>query len=63
MQPLDLLLKQIDDKVRTLEEILGVGEAKDFAEYQRICGEIKGLLTARLNMTDLQKNIEESDDD
>jgi hypothetical protein len=25
-------------------------------------GEIKGLLTARLNIQDLQKNIEESDD-
>jgi hypothetical protein len=25
-------------------------------------GEIKGLLTARLNIQDLQKNIEESDE-
>jgi hypothetical protein len=25
-------------------------------------GEIKGLLTARLNIQDLQKNFEESDD-
>ena len=62
MQPLDLILKQIDEKVRRLEEILGVGEAKDFAEYQRICGEIKGLLTARLNMKDLQQRAKEYDE-
>ena len=61
MQPLDLILKQIDEKVRRLEEILGVGEAKDFAEYQRICGEIKGLLSARMFVSDLKHNMENSD--
>ena len=62
MQPLDLILKQIDEKVRRLEEILGVGEAKDFAEYQRICGEIKGLLSARMFVLDLKQNMENSDE-
>jgi len=62
MQPLDLLLKQIDEKVRRLEETLGIGEAKDFAEYQRICGEIKGLLSARMFVTDLKHNMENSDE-
>jgi len=32
-------------------------------EYKAMVGEIKGLLTARLNIQDLQKNLEESDDD
>jgi len=62
MNPLELLLKQIDDKVRRLEEALGVGEAKDFAEYQRICGEIKGLLSARMFVLDLKQNMENSDE-
>jgi hypothetical protein len=62
MSPLELLLKQIDDKVRRLEEALGVGEAKDFAEYQRICGEIKGLLSARMFVLDLKQNMENSDE-
>jgi len=62
MQLLDLILKQIDEKVRRLEEILGVGEAKDFAEYQRICGEIKGLLSARMFVSDLKHNMENSDE-
>lgn len=60
---LDHLLQQIDEKVERLQESLGTGTAKDFAEYQRMCGEIQGLLTARLNILDLRKNLEHSDDE
>ena len=59
---LDHLLKQIGEKVQGLEESLGTGVAKDYAEYQRMCGEITGLLTARLYMNDLKKNLENSDE-
>jgi len=59
---LRLLCERIDDKVKQLQEDLGAGNAKSFEEYKSTCGEIKGLLTARLNVLDLQKTIEESDD-
>lgn len=60
---LNHLLQQIDEKVGRLQEALGTGNAQDFAEYQRMCGEIQGLLTARLNILDLRKNVEHSDDE
>ena len=59
---LDLLLKQVEGKVRDLEEALGTGVAKDYADYQRMCGEITGLLTVRLYINDLRKNLEKSDE-
>lgn len=59
---LDHLLKQIDEKVRRLEESLGTGEAKDFADYQKTCGQITGLLSVRMYITDLKKNLENFDD-
>ena len=59
---LELLVDQIDEKVARIQEALGAGAAKDYAEYQRMCGEIQGLLTARLNTIDLKRNIEESND-
>ena len=59
---LDHLLKQVSEKVGALEESLGTGVAKGYAEYQRMCGEITGLLTARLYITDLKKNLENSDE-
>ena len=59
---LEVLVSQIDEKVSRLQETLASGAAKDYAEYQRMCGEIQGLLTARLNTLDLKRNIEESND-
>jgi hypothetical protein len=59
---LDHLLKQVDVKVRGLEESLGTGVAKDYSDYQRTCGQITGLLSVRLYMTDLKKNLENFDE-
>lgn len=52
----------IDSKVKQLEEALGRGSAKDFGEYREMCGEIKGLLTARNFLADLTKNLEQLDE-
>ena len=57
------LVEKLDDKVAQIQEALGSGSAKDYVEYRAMVGEVKGLLTARLNIIDLRKNIEESDDE
>ena len=59
---LRLLIKQIDDKVELLREAIGNGSARDYAEYKGMVGEVKGLLTCRLNITDLLDKLEEPDD-
>lgn len=59
---LNHLMSQIDSKVLQLQEALADDNVKDFAEYKKICGEVKGLLTARLYITDLQKRLEHQDD-
>jgi hypothetical protein len=48
----------IDGRVKQLEEALGAKAAKSFDEYCAMCGEIRGLLTARSFLTDLTKNME-----
>ena len=62
IQATSVVLKQIDDKVKQLEEVLGRKAAKDFEEYCEMCGEIKGLLTARNFLTDLTKHMERLDE-
>lgn len=57
-----LVINNIDDKVKQLEEHLGAKGAKTYDEYCEMCGEIKGLLTARKFLTDLTKNMENSDE-
>jgi hypothetical protein len=57
-----LVINNIDDKVKQLEEHLGAKGAKTYDEYCEMCGEIKGLLTTRKFLTDLTKNMENSDE-
>jgi hypothetical protein len=59
---LDHLSQKIDEKVGRLQEAIGTGVAKDYAEYQKMCGEVQGLLTARLYISDLDKNLENSNE-
>lgn len=59
---LEILLKQYRDKRSQLVDAVSSGSAKDFAEYRAICGEIRGLLTAEMYLTDLAKNLENSDE-
>jgi hypothetical protein len=61
-QALGVLIQQIDAKVKQIEENLGAKTAKDYSEYCEQCGVITGLLTARRNVTDLTKNMENSDE-
>lgn len=52
----------IDNKVKQIEEALGAKAAKSFDEYCAMCGEIRGLLTARSFLTDLTRNMEKLDE-
>jgi hypothetical protein len=61
-QALEAIVQQIDQKVKQIEENLGAKSAKDYSDYCEQCGVITGLLTARRNITDLTKNMENSDE-
>ena len=60
---LKLLTQKVDDKVSQLQIAMADGNANDYAEYKKMCGEVKGLLTARLFITDLQERVTNDDDD
>ena len=60
---LKLLSSKIDDKVSQLQMSIADGKAEDYAEYRKMCGEVKGLLTARLYIIDLQERVTNNDDD
>jgi hypothetical protein len=62
MDVIDVLVGQADDKVTQLKDYLAEGKAESYEEYKRICGEIKGLLTARGYALDLKQRLEQSDE-
>ena len=63
MDALEVLTKQTDEKVAQIKDFLSEGKAETFEEYKRLCGEIRGLLTARGYILDLKQNLENADDD
>jgi hypothetical protein len=61
MTGLELLTKQLDDKVNQLKDAVIVGNL-DHVQYQKLCGEIRGLLTAKGYVIDLKERLENSNE-
>ena len=59
---LEYLSNKLQEEIRLIEENLARGNAKDFAEYQNLCGVIRGLLTAQREINDLLRKVKDYDD-
>lgn len=58
----EIILKQVRDKRDQIVEAVANNAAKDFADYQKLCGEIRGLSLAEGFILDLAKKMEFSDE-
>ena len=58
----EVLLKQVRDKREQVIEAVSNNAAKDYSEYQKLCGEIRGLSIAEGFILDLAKKLEFSDE-
>jgi uncharacterized protein YaaR (DUF327 family) len=61
MTEMDVLMGQIDEKADQLKGAVVVGNM-DHIQYQRVCGEIRGLLTVKGYILDLKDKMERIDD-
>ena len=62
MDALSVIVQQTDDKVSDLKNFLADGRCESFEDYQKVCGEIRGLLIARGYALDLKQNLEIADE-
>jgi hypothetical protein len=62
MDAFDVLVQELDKDLVQKRDWVASGQAKDFADYQRMCGEIHGLLIARQEILDLKQKMERSDE-
>jgi hypothetical protein len=62
MDASDVLVQTLDKEVTAKREWVTSGQAKDYAEYQKICGEVKGLLFAKQEILDLNQKMEHSNE-
>jgi uncharacterized protein YaaR (DUF327 family) len=61
MTGLELLVKQLDEKIEQLKESVVIGNL-DHVQYQKLCGEIRGLLLAKGYVLDLKDKLENTDE-
>ena len=62
MDAADVLVQNLDKEIAGKRDWVASGQAKDFPDYQRMCGEIHGLLIARQEILDLKQTMENSDE-
>lgn len=58
-----VLHNKMSSRIEQLEQWLSAGTAKDYAEYQGVCGKIQGLLEACRYTIELNTEIEEDADE
>lgn len=61
--PYEYIKSKLDERRTEIEQHLGRGAAKDFNEYQKLCGFIQGLDFANELTKDLQKRMENDEDE
>ena len=60
---LKLILQELKEKEQSLSSNLGYGVATDYAAYQNMCGQIKGLMFAQSIASDLLRKMEQYRDE
>lgn len=59
MDAFDVVIKHIDDKLTQLKDAVCSERIDSFETYKQMCGEIRGLQTARGYVLDMKDNLEE----
>jgi hypothetical protein len=61
--PLDYINSKLDERRIEIEQYLGRGAAKNYEEYQKLCGVIQGLEFAKQTTLDLAQRMENDADE
>jgi hypothetical protein len=59
---LEYLVQKIGEERNNIADCLVGGNLQDFAQYQFLCGQARGLLAAQVIIQDLASQLEHSDD-
>jgi hypothetical protein len=60
---LDHLNRKLGDRQKEIVELMSDGGCKSFEHYKELCGFIRGLQTAQLEIGDLVRKLKVNDDD
>ena len=60
---LDILNGKLNEQVQQLVDVVSAGGAKSHEHYKELCGTIRGLQTAQMELADLVRKTKDYDDD
>jgi hypothetical protein len=58
----EFLLNEYASRIDMLQKAISAGNCANYEEYKYACGQIRGLESACLTITDLKKRMENSDE-
>jgi|TARA_R110000868_G_scaffold195877_2_gene441706 hypothetical protein len=59
---LEILTSKLEDYIEQYQSVLNDGAATDYAQYKDLCGAIRGLKMAQMEIKELGKNMRDSED-
>lgn len=59
---LEYLLNEYKTRIDMLQKAISAGNCANYEEYKYACGQIRGLESACLTITDLKQRMENSDE-
>lgn len=62
-QILEHLSSKLEERKAELVDFLGRGNATTYDAYKEVCGQIRGLQTAQLEIADLVRRVKEINDE
>jgi len=60
---LEVLNRKLEEHVKQLVEVVSGGGAKTHDHYKELCGTIRGLQTAQMEIGDLVRKLKDYEDD
>jgi hypothetical protein len=60
---LEVLDSKLDEHIKQLVDVVSAGGAKSHEHYKELCGTIRGLQTAQMEIADLVRKTKDYEDD
>ena len=63
MDAADYFIRELKERIAILSDALASGKAASYDDYRYTCGQIRGLEAACFLISDLKRQLENSDDE
>jgi hypothetical protein len=59
---MSLLIKQMNEDIQQISQVVSAGAVADFPEYKYLCGQVLGLTRAMNYVKDMEQRLQRAED-